>query len=94
MHHSKHLLRHKARVQYACKKKISKIRNKKMLIACGANEKERIARSIHKLKVVVHAVVVPVGLLDAKAGPGKRQIETFHGPMEGGKSRAGGTYVQ
>ena len=44
-----------------------------MLRACGADEKERVARAIHKLKVAVLAVVPPVVLLEAKNAPGMSQ---------------------
>ena len=37
-----------------------------MVRAGGADEKERMAYAAHKLKVVVHAVVPPVVLLEAK----------------------------
>ena len=43
---------------------------KRVLRACGAIEKERIARVIHKLKVPVHAFVITVGLLEAKNAQG------------------------
>ena len=46
-------------------------------------KKERVARAIHELKVVVHAVVPPVVLLEAKNAPGMSQSEIFHGDMEG-----------
>ena len=54
-----------------------------MLRACGADEKERVARAIHKLKVAVHAVVPPVGLLDATNAPSTCESEIFHGHIEG-----------
>ena len=54
-----------------------------MLRACGANEKERVARAVHKLNVVVHAVPPPVVLLEGKNAPGTSQSETFHVHMEG-----------
>ncbi len=44
-----------------------------MLRACGADEKERVARAIHKLKVVVHAVVPAVVPLEAKNAPDTSQ---------------------
>ena len=37
--------------------------------ACGAYEKERVARAIHKLKDVVHAVVPPAVLSEGKNAP-------------------------
>ena len=61
-----------------------------MLRACGADEKERVARAIQKLKVVVHAVVPPVVLLEAKDAPGRGQSEVFHGHMEGKRAEADG----
>ena len=63
---------------------------KKVLRACGANEKERVARAIHKLKVVVHAVVPPVVLVEAKNAPGPSQSEIFHGHLEGKRVEADG----
>ena len=54
-----------------------------MLRACGADEKERVARAIHKLKVAVHAVVPPVVLLEAKNAPGTSQSEAFMGIWRG-----------
>ena len=44
-------------------KRASKNGKNNVLRACGADEKERVARAIHKLKVAVHAVVPPVVLL-------------------------------
>ena len=61
-----------------------------MLRACGADEKERVARAIHKLKVAVHAVVPPVVLLEAKNAPGTSQSEAFHGHMDGNKAETDG----
>ena len=61
-----------------------------MLRACGADEKERVARAIQKLKVVVHAVVPPVVLLEAKDAPGRGQSEVFHGHMEGKRAEPDG----
>ena len=52
-----------------------------MLRACGADEKEQVVHAIHKLKAVVHAVVPPAVLLDAKNAPGTSQSEVFHGRM-------------
>ena len=63
---------------------------KTVLTACGADEKERVARAIHKLKVVVHAVVPPVGLLEAKNAPGTGESEIFHGEMDGNRARLEG----
>ena len=37
-----------------------------MLRAGGTDEKERMVRTMHKLKAAVHAVVSPAGLLEAK----------------------------
>ena len=56
-----------------------------MVRACGAYEKERVACAIHKLNVVVHAVVPPVVLLEATNAPGTSESETFHGHTEGKK---------
>ena len=61
--------------------------NKKVLRAGGADENERVARAIHKLKAVVHAVVPAVVLLEAKNAPGTSQSEIFHGHMEGKRGR-------
>ena len=63
---------------------------KKVLRACGADEKERVARAIHKLKAVVHAVVPPVVLEGAKNAPGTGQREFFHGHMEGKRAEPDG----
>ena len=60
-----------------------------MVRACGAYEKERVARAIHKLKAVVHAVVPPFVLLEAKNAPGTSQSGIFHGHMEGKRVEAG-----
>ena len=60
-----------------------------MLRSCGADEKERVARAIHKLKVAVHAVVPPVVLLEAKDAAGTCQSEIFHGHLEGKRVEAG-----
>ena len=64
-------------------KRVSKNRKKKVLRACGADEKERVTRAIHKLKVAVHAVVPPVVLLGAKNAPGTSQSEAFMGIWRG-----------
>ena len=61
-----------------------------MLRACGADENERVAHAIHKLKVVVHAVVPPVVLLEDKKAPCTSQSEIFHGHMEGNRVEADG----
>ena len=61
-----------------------------MLRACGADEKERVVHATHKLKVVVHAVVPPVVLLEAKNAPGRSASEIFHGHLEGKRAEAGG----
>ena len=61
-----------------------------MLRACGADEKERVARAIHKLKAVVHAVVPPVVLLEAKNAPDTGQSKIFHGHMEGKRAEPDG----
>ena len=61
-----------------------------MLRACGADEKERVACAIHKLKALVHAVVVPALHLEAKNAPGTSQSEIFHGHMEGKRGEVNG----
>ena len=61
-----------------------------MVRAYGAYENERVACAIHKLKVVVHAVVPPVMLLEAKNAPGTSQSEIFHGHLEGKRAEADG----
>ena len=53
-----------------------------MLRAGGPDEKEQLACAMHKLKVVVHEVVSPAGLSEAKDAPGTSESETFHGPAE------------
>ena len=47
-------------------KKVSRNCKKELLRACGADERERIAHAIHKLKVPVHAFVFAIWLLEAK----------------------------
>ena len=71
-------------------KRVSKNGKKNVLRACGADEKERVARAIHKLKVAVHAVVPPVVLLEAKNAPGTSQSEALHGHMEGKRAEPDG----
>ena len=44
-----------------------------MLRAGGPDEKEQLACAMHKLKVVVHEVVSPAGLLEAKNAPMERE---------------------
>ena len=44
-----------------------------MLRAGGTDEKEQLACAKHKLKVVVHEVVSPAGLLEAKNAPMERK---------------------
>ena len=44
-----------------------------MLRAGGPDEKEQMARSMHKLKVVVREVVSPAVLLEAKNAPMERK---------------------
>ncbi len=56
---------------------------KRVLRVDGADEKEQIVHIMHSLKVVVHAVVSSVGLLEAKNGPGTSESKSFHGCMEG-----------
>ena len=61
-----------------------------MLRTCGAYEKERVAHAIHKLKVVVHAVVPPVVLLEATNAPGTGESDIFYGHMEGKRAEPEG----
>ena len=61
-----------------------------MLRACGAHEKGASCMCTHQLKVVVHAFVPPVVLVEAKDAPGTSQSEIFHGPMEGKRAEADG----
>ena len=44
-----------------------------MLRAGGPDEKEQLACAMHELKVVVHEVVSPAGLLEAKNAPMERE---------------------
>ena len=44
-----------------------------------ADEKERMAHTIHKLKVVVHAVVPPARILEAKNATGTSESEILMG---------------
>ena len=44
-----------------------------MLRAVGTDEKEQAVRTMHELKVVVHEVVSPAGLLEAKNAPMERE---------------------
>ena len=44
-----------------------------MLRAGGPDEKEQLACAMHELKVVVHEVVSPAGLLEAKNAPMERK---------------------
>ena len=46
---------------------------REVLRAVGADEKEQMARTMHKLKAVVHEVVSPAGLLEAKNAPMERE---------------------
>ena len=54
----------------------------KVIRACVADEKERMACAIHKLKVVVHVVVFAVGLLEAKNAWGSGESRFFKRPMQ------------
>ena len=47
----------------------TKITKKSVLRAVGTDEKEQMARSMHKLKAAVHGVVSPAGLFEAKNAP-------------------------
>ena len=51
----------------------TKITKKSVLRAVGTDEKEQMARSMHKLKAAVHGVVSPAGLLEAKNAPMERE---------------------
>ena len=44
-----------------------------MLRAGGPDEKEQLACAMHELEVVVHEVVSPAGLLEAKNAPMERK---------------------
>ena len=44
-----------------------------MLRAVGTNEEEQMVRTMHELKIVVHEVVSPAGLLEAKNAPMERK---------------------
>ena len=46
---------------------------REVLRAVGTDEKEQMVRTMHELKVVVHEVVSPVGLLEAKNAPMDRK---------------------
>ena len=50
-----------------------------MLRAGGPDEKEQLACAMHKLKVVVHEVVSPAGLLEAKNAPMERKKSEANG---------------
>ena len=51
----------------------AKITKKSVLRAGGPDEKEQLACAMHELKVVVHEVVSPAGLLEAKNAPMERK---------------------
>ena len=70
--------------------KLTKTKKKQVLRACGADETERVARAIHKLKVVVHEVLPPVGLLEAENAPGTNQSESCHGHIKGKRAEPDG----
>ena len=63
-------------------KKVSRNCKKELLRACGADERERIARAIHKLKVPVHAFVFAIWLLEAKNAQHSGDSRFFKSPME------------
>ena len=46
---------------------------REVLRAVGTDEKEQMVRTMHELKVVVHEVVSPAGLLEAKNAPMERK---------------------
>ena len=50
----------------------AKVTKKSVLRAGGPDEKEQMVRTMHELKAVVHAVVSPAGLLEAKNAPMER----------------------
>ena len=50
-----------------------------MLRAGGPDEKEQLACAMHELKVVVHEVVSPAGLLEAKNAPMERKKSEANG---------------
>ena len=50
-----------------------------MLRAGGPDEKEQLACAMHKLKAVVHEVVSPAGLLEAKNAPMEREENELNG---------------
>ena len=50
-----------------------------MLRAGGPDEKEQLACAMHKLKAVVHEVVSPAGLLEAKNAPMERKKSEANG---------------
>ncbi len=50
-----------------------------MLGAGGPDEKEQMVRTMHELKVVVHEVVSPAGLLEAKNAPMERKKSEANG---------------
>ena len=52
--------------------------------------KKQIATAIHKLKVVVHTIVPPVGSREAKNALSTSQSEIFHGHMEGERAESDG----
>ena len=54
-------------------KNVSENYTKRVLRAGGPDEKEQLACAMHKLKAVVHEVVSPAGLLEAKNAPMERE---------------------
>ena len=68
-------------------KKVSKGSKREVLRACGADEEERVACAIRKLKVVVHAVVPPVVLLEAKMHQARARVRFFMGIWRGKESK-------
>ena len=46
---------------------------REVLRAVGTDEKEQMARTMHKLKATVHEVMSPAGLLEAKNAPMERK---------------------
>ena len=66
-------------------KKVSKNGERKLLRACGADAKERMAGATHKLKGVVHMVVFPVGALGVEkcTGLGREYVfQEAHGAKQ------------
>ena len=74
------------RGQEACFPKSGQKLEKKVLTACGADVKERMARAIRKMKFVLHAAVFPVGLLETTNAREWSESMFFKRPMERNKN--------